>query len=189
MAFRRSPVRTRSGPPAFAHDRMRRLSCRSPEGRRRTSSLAFNLSRASARQAERRGTLQPAFSGIKELVLLRWDSLPKSRTPSTGAHNSADSDDLFEGISFATRRVMSGRRLVYVLRELNRRPAFLCRSHLGRRGRLADHHAGRCPHTACHRPWQVHVVDQFPDQARAIRFERYLKSGSGRAFAKRHFEP
>jgi hypothetical protein len=29
---------------------------------------------------------------------------------------------------------------------------------------------------------------QFPDEARAIRFERYLKSGSGRAFARRHFE-
>ena len=27
-----------------------------------------------------------------------------------------------------------------------------------------------------------------PNQQRALRFERYLKSGSGRAFAKRHFE-
>ncbi len=27
------------------------------------------------------------------------------------------------------------------------------------------------------------------DETRAIRFERYLKTGSGRAFAKRHFEP
>jgi len=32
-------------------------------------------------------------------------------------------------------------------------------------------------------------VIEFPDEARAIRFERYLKSGSGRAFANRHFEP
>jgi putative endonuclease len=35
----------------------------------------------------------------------------------------------------------------------------------------------------------LHVVIAFSDEARAIRFERYLKSGSGRAFAKRHFEP
>lgn len=28
-----------------------------------------------------------------------------------------------------------------------------------------------------------------PDEPTALRFERYLKSGSGRAFAKRHFEP
>ena len=33
-----------------------------------------------------------------------------------------------------------------------------------------------------------YVVIEFPDEARAVRFERYLKSGSGRAFAKRHFE-
>jgi predicted GIY-YIG superfamily endonuclease len=56
-------------------------------------------------------------------------------------------------------------------------------------GRLADHNAGRCPHTLRYRPWQIHVVIEFRDEARAIRFERYLKSGSGRAFAKRHFEP
>lgn len=28
---------------------------------------------------------------------------------------------------------------------------------------------------------------EFPDEPRAVRFEKYLKSGSGRAFAKRHF--
>jgi hypothetical protein len=29
-------------------------------------------------------------------------------------------------------------------------------------------------------------VVEFADEARALRFERYLKSGSGVAFAKRH---
>jgi hypothetical protein len=33
----------------------------------------------------------------------------------------------------------------------------------------------------------VMVSVEFPDQRAAVRFERYLKSGSGRAFAKRHF--
>ena len=56
------------------------------------------------------------------------------------------------------------------------------------RGRLSDHNTGRCPHTARRRPWQLHVVMEFADEATATRFERYLKSGSGRAFAKRHFE-
>ena len=54
--------------------------------------------------------------------------------------------------------------------------------------RLADHNAGRCPHTASRRTWQIHVVIEFSDEKRAIHFERYLKSGSGRAFAKRHFD-
>jgi predicted GIY-YIG superfamily endonuclease len=53
--------------------------------------------------------------------------------------------------------------------------------------RLIDHNAGRCPHTARYRPWQLHVTIQLPDEQRALAFERYLKSGSGRAFAKRHF--
>jgi predicted GIY-YIG superfamily endonuclease len=54
--------------------------------------------------------------------------------------------------------------------------------------RLSDHNTGRCAHTAARRPWQIHVVVEFADERTAIRFERYLKSGSGRAFAKRHFE-
>lgn len=53
--------------------------------------------------------------------------------------------------------------------------------------RLADHNAGRCPHTARCRPWQLHVTSELPDEQRAVDLERYLKSGSGRAFAKRHF--
>ena len=30
---------------------------------------------------------------------------------------------------------------------------------------------------------------EFKAEEQALRFERYLKSGSGRAFAKRHFAP
>jgi hypothetical protein len=33
------------------------------------------------------------------------------------------------------------------------------------------------------------VSVEFPSEQQAGRFERYLKSGSGRAFAKRHFGP
>jgi putative endonuclease len=52
--------------------------------------------------------------------------------------------------------------------------------------RLADHNAGRCPHTARFKPWEIDVVVEFGDESRAIAFERYLKSGSGVAFSKRH---
>ena len=53
--------------------------------------------------------------------------------------------------------------------------------------RLDAHNAGRCAHTATGRPWIVDVVIEFLDEPRAVAFERYLKSGSGNAFAKRHF--
>jgi putative endonuclease len=37
--------------------------------------------------------------------------------------------------------------------------------------RLTDHNAGRCPHTARYRPWQLHVVIELPDEQRAVAFE------------------
>jgi predicted GIY-YIG superfamily endonuclease len=52
--------------------------------------------------------------------------------------------------------------------------------------RLAAHNDGRSSHTASGRPWKVDLIIQFTDEIRAVRFERYLKSGSGVAFAKRH---
>jgi len=52
---------------------------------------------------------------------------------------------------------------------------------------LEGHNNGPCGHTVRHRPWRVLVTVEFPDEDSALRFERNLKSGSGRAFAKRHF--
>lgn len=53
-------------------------------------------------------------------------------------------------------------------------------------GRLEAHNAGRVPHTADGRPWIIDVIVEFSDERRAVAFEKYLKSGSGGAFAKRH---
>jgi putative endonuclease len=53
--------------------------------------------------------------------------------------------------------------------------------------RLAWHNEGLSRHTAKHRPWKLLVSIEFTDEPRAMGFEKYLKSGSGRAFAKRHF--
>ncbi len=52
--------------------------------------------------------------------------------------------------------------------------------------RLAEHNRGKCVHTSKHRPWRLVAAVRFEDDARARAFERYLKSGSGRAFANRH---
>ena len=81
------------------------------------------------------------------------------------------------------------KRYVYVLRSVEAGQHFYSGLTSDVVARLSDHNAGRCPHTARHRPWELHVVIEFRDEPTAIRFERYLKSGSGRAFAKRHFEP
>ena len=81
------------------------------------------------------------------------------------------------------------KRFVYVLKSGDSKAHFYVGLTSDVRARLSDHNDGRCPHTAKRRPWQLHVVIEFPDEPRALRFERYLKSGSGRAFARRHFEP
>jgi putative endonuclease len=80
-----------------------------------------------------------------------------------------------------------GNRFVYVLRS-DSNPG---RHYVGVTSnvdqRLEWHNAGPCGHTVRYRPWSVVVALEFPDEQTAIQFERYLKSGSGRAFAKRHF--
>ena len=53
--------------------------------------------------------------------------------------------------------------------------------------RLQDHNQGRSPHTSQYRPWRLVADIKFDGEKKARRFERYLKSGSGRAFASRYF--
>jgi putative endonuclease len=53
------------------------------------------------------------------------------------------------------------------------------------RARLAKHNAGEVPHTSKYRPWQLNTYVAFSNEERAVAFEKYLKSGSGRAFAKK----
>lgn len=53
------------------------------------------------------------------------------------------------------------------------------------RARLEKHNAGEVPHTSKFRPWRLKTYIGFSDPNRAAAFERYLKSPSGRAFAKK----
>lgn len=53
--------------------------------------------------------------------------------------------------------------------------------------RLETHNSGGSRHTVANRPWHLVVAVEFSNENSAALFERYLKTGSGRAFAKRHF--
>ena len=53
--------------------------------------------------------------------------------------------------------------------------------------RFADHNAGQSPHTSKFRPWKLVTYVAFSDGRKAASFERYLKSGSGNAFANKRF--
>jgi len=53
------------------------------------------------------------------------------------------------------------------------------------RERLATHNAGGSVHTSKYKPWKLISYHAFADERRAREFEYYLKSGSGRAFARK----
>ncbi len=53
--------------------------------------------------------------------------------------------------------------------------------------RLKSHNRGESFHTAKYKPWKIIISVHFADDRKAQTFERYLKTGSGRAFVKRHF--
>ena len=52
--------------------------------------------------------------------------------------------------------------------------------------RLAAHNAGKVSHTSKYKPWRVETAVAFRCNKKAAAFEKYLKSGSGRTFARRH---
>jgi putative endonuclease len=54
--------------------------------------------------------------------------------------------------------------------------------------RLAEHNSGKSTHTAKFRPRRLKCYFAFESEDVAHRFETYLKTGSGREFARRHFE-
>jgi putative endonuclease len=78
-------------------------------------------------------------------------------------------------------------RVVYVLKNTESPPRYYTGLTSDLRARLEAHNAGRCSHTARYRPWAVDIVVKFADETRARKFEKYLKSGSGVEFARRHF--
>jgi putative endonuclease len=78
----------------------------------------------------------------------------------------------------------SAMKYVYILESLDSKHFYIgITSDL--RARLAKHNAGEVPHTSKYGPWRIRTYVAFSDEALAIAFEKYLKSGSGRAFAKK----
>ena len=74
---------------------------------------------------------------------------------------------------------------VYILRCSDDRYYVGCTADLD--ARLGRHRNGHCEFTKSRLPVSVALTIEFLDRHRAFQFEKYLKSGSGRAFAKRHF--
>ena len=79
------------------------------------------------------------------------------------------------------------RRFVYIIKTIKRPVQYYVGVTSDVTVRLEAHNAGLSSHTARHGPWRRLVVIEFDDEQPALAFERYLKTGSGREFARRHF--
>ena len=76
-------------------------------------------------------------------------------------------------------------RYVYLLQS----KSAICQRYVGGtsdlKQRLAQHNAGKSPHTSKYLPWKLVTYVAFSDEQKAETFERHLKSGSGHAFARK----
>jgi predicted GIY-YIG superfamily endonuclease len=76
---------------------------------------------------------------------------------------------------------------VYILKSVK----FPDRTYIGfsndLKRRFNDHNSGKCSFTSKYKPWKIKWYCGFHDKYKALRFEKYLKGNSGRAFAQKHF--
>lgn len=84
---------------------------------------------------------------------------------------------------------MAARRFVYVIRSVADPDRYYTGWTANVGQRMALHNSAVKGHSAKFKPWTLVVAIEFTNSRTAFAFERYLKSGSGRAFAKKHFAP
>jgi putative endonuclease len=76
-------------------------------------------------------------------------------------------------------------KYVYILQSLSEPDRFYVGITENMETRLAKHSAREVSHTAKYGRWTIKTYIAFSDEKQAFAFEKYLKSGSGRAFAKK----
>ena len=74
---------------------------------------------------------------------------------------------------------------VYILRSLAEPERHYVGTTADLKARLVKHNAGAVSHTSKYAPWRIKTYLAFDDEAQALAFEKYLKTASGRAFAKK----
>ena len=73
--------------------------------------------------------------------------------------------------------------IVYILRSLKRpERIYIGFTTVEIKLRVKRHNDGSTPATARYRPWELVTYTAFANKDKALAYERYLKSGSGRAF-------
>jgi len=74
---------------------------------------------------------------------------------------------------------------VYYLRSINNPERYYVGLTIDIARRLDEHNSGKSIHTNKFKPWKLIGYIAFLEKSRAEKFELYLKTSSGRAFAKK----
>ncbi len=80
---------------------------------------------------------------------------------------------------------MKNFQIVYLLRCSDNTLYTGCTSNL--ENRLKAHKSGEVDYTKSRLPFELVTYIAFSDKTKAFKFEKYLKSGSGKAFANKRF--
>ncbi len=75
----------------------------------------------------------------------------------------------------------------YILNSLSDPNRFYTGSTSDLKRRLSEHNSGKLVYTNKFTPWKIKNYFAFEELEKAEKFEKYLKSGNGRIFAKKHF--
>ncbi len=75
---------------------------------------------------------------------------------------------------------------VYILQSINNTDKYYVGYTTNIKYRLIEHNEGGVYSTAKHKPWKINNAISFIEKEKALAFEKYLKSHSGRVFAKKH---
>lgn len=76
---------------------------------------------------------------------------------------------------------------VYILRSINYPKEIYIEYTEDLKKRIKKHNEGGSPHTSKYKPWKIETAISFTEKEKARKFEKYLKSHSGRAFISKHF--
>lgn len=78
-------------------------------------------------------------------------------------------------------------KYVYILESISFPNKYYIGCTLDLKRRLEDHNSGNSIHTNKFKPWKIKNYFAFECYKKADDFEKYLKSGNGRIFCKKHF--
>ncbi|MFC1894811.1 GIY-YIG nuclease family protein [Candidatus Dependentiae bacterium] len=71
---------------------------------------------------------------------------------------------------------------VYIIKSINNPDKIYVGCTQNLKKRLSNHNCGTTPHTSKYKPWKLIMYLAFNKKEKAIDFEKYLKSHSGRSF-------